>query len=245
MKFYIYILFQLALFMFGLSACNAPKSLVLTPTLKEPDKEGFIMQRDSSQTIYTRYMEYTQDFIVFDVEFINQSNENVQLSVDSFRYEIAGFLGDTAQWVNIGIKQPNELSKELRKKVRDARIGQALLIVGSIALEVAVASAEAKQMKNSSSNSERTQQAIWYSERRFDRINTMVNIIGNNAHRIDYLNLDWSFYDKHLIRNQQIMPNGRVVGLVAVPRFDAAQKVRILYKVGDTYYPFEYYQHFK
>lgn len=245
MKGKLYTFFYCLLMLLGFNACEAPKSLVLSPTLKEPDKDGFIMQRDSKQTIYTRYMEYSKDFIVFDAEFINQSNDTALLLVDSFRYEVANILGDSTQWVNLGIKQPNEFSKELRQKVRSARVGQALLIVGAVALEVAAASAEQKSLRNSSSGGERERLAIWYSDTRFDRINTMINIIGTNAQRINYLNLNWEFYDKHLIRNQQIAPNGRVVGLVTVPRFDQAQKVRIVYRVDGKDYPFEYYQYLK
>lgn len=245
MKYQFYTFFYLLSMLLGFSACEAPKSLVLSPTMKEPDKEGFIMQRDSQQTIYTRYMEYSDDFIVFDAEFINQSGDSVLLKVDSFRYEVSSFLEDSLAWVNIGIKKPDEFSKQLRQKVRNARIGQALLIVGAVALEVAAASAESRSLRNSPNNWERTNLAIWYSESRFDRINAMINIVGMNAQRIDYLNLDWKFYDKHLIRNQRIAPNGRVVGLVVVPRFDQAKKVRIIYKIDEKDYPFEYYQYFK
>lgn len=245
MKSKFYTFFYSLLIFLGLSACQSPKSLVLSPSIHQPDKDGFIMQRSEQQTVYTRYMEYSDDFIVFDAEFINQSEDSVLLCVDSFRYEVANIFGDSAQWVNVGIKEPNQLSKYLRQKVRNARIGQALLIVGAVALEVAAASAEQKSLRNSSGGGERERLAVWYADNRFDRINAMINIIGSNAHRIDYLNLDWKFYDKHLIRNQRIAPNGRVVGLIAVPRFDQAKKVKLVYKMDEKAYPFEYYQYFR
>lgn len=228
----------------GFSACMQ-KSLVLSPTLKEPDKAGFIVEKKEQQTVYTRFMEYSNDFIVFDAEFINQSSDSVAIEVDSFRYEVTNVFADSSQWVNIGIRRPNDFSKELRQKVRNARIGQALLIVGAVALEVAAASAENKSLNRASDGIARTQQRMWYSAQRFDRINAMANIISNNTRHINYLNMNWKFYDENLIRNKNIGADGRVIGLVVVPRFDQAKKVRIIYYFGGQAFPFEFYQYFK